>query len=592
MKANSITNSKPSLQFTGNWFIDAGILGFVNLMEKIYGWDLNTLQKRIKENEELVYYGYFPFAYFMNNLRIILNENDLKEVIQHIQKEKDNEKIFEEAWEFIDKFSKNFWIRKKLSDLDKLSKQREDLKDDIESIKNLLKQLTSKKKELKKIFPNRRNLEIRSLSQFNVLLDEVKKNKLESNLDKEFFSLIQKIERKEKELYSKLAKLWDNKNKNLSFFRIPITERFFINFLIFQTGGDYTYSKQKEDLLNIIKFNLEKRGILKKFDRTVNKFLVSGEKMTNIFYTFPLNMKNIKEVYPYFYVYLLCFPLAFVRFGKKYYLFYSPEIKFCYYINKRLKYYFEKIKEKGRGSFIKITYRAILDVLVEQKSIWSLENMYIVSYSGISRDTQEPQNVEFIGIPKLQASVLLDDTIRENLNRYLQIRGKNFKGNRSIWLLEEFIKGKPLYPLALQHVKLRLSGDIKRINYSIFYAILLDVTISEFGKKEKETLFSKSFFQTNYREILKKVKDEFRSVYHYSTNETKRLIPGGQTRERIAYLLLDSLYGNDKARFLNILLKSLNNSKDIINRGFLNMIFEKIMNYTHPKGCGIFNLDV
>jgi len=28
------------LELTGNWFIDAGILGFVNLMEEVYGWDL------------------------------------------------------------------------------------------------------------------------------------------------------------------------------------------------------------------------------------------------------------------------------------------------------------------------------------------------------------------------------------------------------------------------------------------------------------------------------------------------------------------------------------------------------------------------
>ncbi len=27
------------LEFTGNWFVDAGILGFVNLMEEVYGWD-------------------------------------------------------------------------------------------------------------------------------------------------------------------------------------------------------------------------------------------------------------------------------------------------------------------------------------------------------------------------------------------------------------------------------------------------------------------------------------------------------------------------------------------------------------------------
>ncbi|GEM_PF-3795685 len=34
--------AKP-LEFTGNWFIDAGILGFVNLMEEVYGWDLDEL---------------------------------------------------------------------------------------------------------------------------------------------------------------------------------------------------------------------------------------------------------------------------------------------------------------------------------------------------------------------------------------------------------------------------------------------------------------------------------------------------------------------------------------------------------------------
>jgi len=31
------------LRFTGNWFIDAGILGFVNLMEEVYGWDLKKI---------------------------------------------------------------------------------------------------------------------------------------------------------------------------------------------------------------------------------------------------------------------------------------------------------------------------------------------------------------------------------------------------------------------------------------------------------------------------------------------------------------------------------------------------------------------
>jgi len=72
--ADTMLNNQASginkLQFTGNWFIDAGILGFVNLMEEVYGWDLDTLQEKIKENGELVYYGYFPFAYlfYQSNL--------------------------------------------------------------------------------------------------------------------------------------------------------------------------------------------------------------------------------------------------------------------------------------------------------------------------------------------------------------------------------------------------------------------------------------------------------------------------------------------------------------------------------------------
>jgi hypothetical protein len=37
------------LQFTGNWFIDAGILGFVNLMEEIYGCNLLDLQNKFSE---------------------------------------------------------------------------------------------------------------------------------------------------------------------------------------------------------------------------------------------------------------------------------------------------------------------------------------------------------------------------------------------------------------------------------------------------------------------------------------------------------------------------------------------------------------
>ncbi|MBI2139264.1 hypothetical protein HYU13_06755 [Candidatus Woesearchaeota archaeon] len=52
------TVNKP-LQFTGNWFIDAGILGFVNLMEEVYGWDLES-DKWAHPNYEKEMLGFTP----------------------------------------------------------------------------------------------------------------------------------------------------------------------------------------------------------------------------------------------------------------------------------------------------------------------------------------------------------------------------------------------------------------------------------------------------------------------------------------------------------------------------------------------------
>ncbi|MEM4663159.1 MAG: hypothetical protein QXM75_04005, partial [Candidatus Diapherotrites archaeon] len=62
-KKNENLCEDKKLKFTGSWFIDAGIIGFVNLMEKVYDWDLEELQKRISNEPENVYYLYFPLAY-------------------------------------------------------------------------------------------------------------------------------------------------------------------------------------------------------------------------------------------------------------------------------------------------------------------------------------------------------------------------------------------------------------------------------------------------------------------------------------------------------------------------------------------------
>ncbi|MEM3928596.1 MAG: hypothetical protein QXT07_06575, partial [Archaeoglobaceae archaeon] len=109
------------LEFTGNWFIDAGILGFVNLMEEIYGWDLEELQERILKEPEVVYYGYFPLAYFYNLLDSKKKDEakykELKErAIEFIEKNKSLgrgllDKIW---WEHIAEVFRETWVNKQI----------------------------------------------------------------------------------------------------------------------------------------------------------------------------------------------------------------------------------------------------------------------------------------------------------------------------------------------------------------------------------------------------------------------------------------------------------------------------------------------
>ena len=572
--------NKSNLKFTGNWFIDAGILGFVNLMEEVYSWDLNTLQKKIKENEELVYYGYFPFAYIFDNLIFQLSkiktihknkireelfkykEKFLKEIIP-IQSS--NELIiFNEIWKKIDEVSKEIWVEKKLSEIDKEKQKIENLREE----RNFqdFKQKILEVKDV--IIHNEKN--IREILEKKPR-EKISWHELESD---KFLNIKNKIE----ELRNKLYIWWKEKDERKIFFRLPISNNFFTNFLIFQES--WNYAQQKEGLKDLIGFNITTQPtFLGKLDKFVNKFLPSEEEFSNINYT-EFSTKPFKNIYKYLFVYLLCFTHAFENFknlGNV--LFYSSDLEFTYLVNKQLKLKKKRAEDKKDPNIIfRITWNEIVNSLVEYKSAWSLENMYIIRYRRL--DNQAQEDVEYIGIPKLQASVLLDDYIRNTLNVNIPTPKKDQRGKRIyVWLLEEFIKGKSLYSLALQHTKLRLTENT-RINYSIFYALLIDAVILEFKEKEKrgETLFSENFFEDNYREILKKVKIEFRRLYYYSISETKRLIPDDDTRKRLSYLLLDSLYGNDKSRFLNILLKTLNLSKKIINPEFLDLIFEKIIN--------------
>jgi len=558
-------SNKSNLELTGNWFIDAGILGFVNLMEEVYGWDLNTLQKKIKEDEELIYYEYFPFAYLFYHSKIRTFYNEIQTLRKEIfGQEGINQKIAKIKNE-INKLNSS--ISSSVNEKEKIEKK---LKKAEEKLKLLEEKRENKFREIENIREQLNKIKIKFVKQAYQVktIDE----KTLNSLFPDFELKLPAIARNFYLFNSKEVR----KNPTLAY-----------KYLLFLCQKKY---KELSELIRKInpKSKKAKGGLTYEIcpDSTINPFLHSPIEFPNISYTKPLKIAQIEEILDStlpIYISLLCFEQAFDFYYEKdirrNIFFYTNNLQFCYKVNKRMRIKKEiAMRKSDRHSLFHLTFSAILDELIEHKCSFSLENMYIVEYEGI--ENQKLANVEYIGIPKLQASVLLDDYLREILNTSLQIKEKNFKGNKNIWLLEEFIKGKPLYPLALQHVKLKLTGDIQQINYSIFYALLIDAAILEFKEKEKrkKTLFSENFFETNYREILKKVKMEFRKLYYHSISETKRLIPDDDTRKRLGYLLLDSLYGNDKARFLNILLKAVNSSKENINPEFLDLIFEKIVN--------------
>ncbi len=603
MEVEKVLKAETSLGFTGNWFIDAGILGFVNLMEEVYGWDLEKINKMVIKETEKVYYGYFPFAYlykWLSNRNQTPNSELVKKVEKEIEKRsfKDKKELFYFVWHnFICKLFEDLWIEIKSKLIyrkdayDKKNKLKKEYNfrnssvylQKIEKREKIINEMKNKcQEEIKKILKKRKKEELKKLNYEDLKkIMQHKNSDMSSNLKR----FVKTLKQKHNEITEFLKNEWKKNviktqkftNEESYFFRIPIDSGFYKNFLFFN------YSKgnveQRESFYNMISFNLDVEDSLEKIDKTINKLLQSEKEFSNINYA-KFTTKLLKNQIKYLFVYLICFIYAFERYGNiGYVFFYSSDIEFSYKVNKRLKAFMKQLKnQKDFNLIFKVTWQQIINTLVEYKSSWSLENMYIISYQRL--DNQSQENVEYIGIQKLQAQILLDDHIRNALNQRAIIH-KAGKNTITKWILEEFIAGKPLYPLTFRHIKTCLSNDGVKVNYFIFHSLLLDASILEFKEKQnkeehKSVLFSKAFLEENYRETVEQTKREFSIAYYYTTQDIPKCFDNDDERKRLAYLLLDALHGNDKARFLAILLKLLNTKK--INTPALNWIFNKIIN--------------
>ncbi|MGB9677040.1 MAG: hypothetical protein ACPLZ9_00330 [Candidatus Ratteibacteria bacterium] len=591
----SSIESQNKLYFTGNWFIDAGILGFVNLMETVYGWDLEKLQKKISEEPDKVYFGYFPFAYLYK----LLLDKHMKvkpELIENLEKEleektfQDNESLFNFVWNtFICDLFEESWVEKKSKLIykseayDKKNKKKCKYKDEYNS-QNYLNKIEEREKIINQIqILKHEKVKTFKYKDLEKLMDPENNKSISEDLKK----LIESLKAKHLDLEDFLKKEWENNvvkeqkfaKKESKFYRLPIDDAFYKNFLFFHTGKGII--EQRDLFYEVINSDLNEES-LKKIDKTINKLLPSQSDFSNINYT-KMSTEKIKkqfklfEIFPIF-VSFLCFKHAFKQFrmiGNVF--FYSNDLEFSYLVNKKLSIY-KDIGSNDENAIFRFTWQQIIDLLVEYKSSWSLENMYIISYEIL--DNKKQKDVKYIGIPKLQASIIFDDSIREALNKNIQFREDKYC---YCWLLEQFIKGEPLYPVIFDHVMLCINDNRKNINYyASTYALSVEANILNFKaenskKNEINSLFSTNHFFNNYKSLVSEIKEDIR-YSSYSASLINQISKDADAKKRLARDLLSALRARDKNRFLNILLKNMNEEKELSRNHNLNRwLSEKII---------------
>jgi len=552
--------STSSLEFTGNWFVDSGILGFTRIIEDIYGFDISDIRE-ISAREDILYYGLFPFAYLCSEINRKSKSRVSSELIKEFIKalfdsEFDSaDEIFEFTWNsYITRAAMDLWIENKTESIIFKNKVPDNLPEDLKnlalSVKELEKDLIANdSEELGRIFKRRFNgfkyddIDI-ILSIPNEDLKEISEEFLESFRDYSeqllrFRELLKGMWLRDVVGTSSIPEDLD------SFYRIPIDNKFYKNFVFFQQST--THQKQKQGLFDIISFRVDDLDVLRRVDKTINKFLTSYKKAKNTYYT-PLTSKHLKGFSKYLFVYLISFDRAFEFFNRLgYVLFYSNDIEITYRVNKKLRLRKSKIEENS--VLMRVTWQEIIDSLIELKSSWALENMYIIKYRDVNSQTQRFVDVEYIGISKIHASILLDDVIRDAINYNLHVSQSEYR-----WLLENLIQNRPLKPLIMRHIMLRANRKTGQMGIKpLLYSLAIDSEI--FSRKEPEVFNDPLQISARMDEIVLRIKETYREM-NTARRNIQELIPPG-TRENNINQLISILRRNNRYLFVNNLLKIL-----------------------------------
>ena len=119
-----------------------------------------------------------------------------------------------------------------------------------------------------------------------------------------------------------LDKKWNDEvvgNKDIPkeyavFYRIPIDNKYYKNFLFFQQSQGYAHERQKEEFYYVIDSKIKERNVLNRIDKTINKFLTSYRKAKNTYYA-PLTSKHLKGFSKYLFAYMISFDRAYRCFN-------------------------------------------------------------------------------------------------------------------------------------------------------------------------------------------------------------------------------------------------------------------------------------
>ncbi|MEM3172234.1 MAG: hypothetical protein QXE82_01705 [Candidatus Nitrosotenuis sp.] len=493
---SEIKEQNTKLQFTGNWLIDAGILGFVNLMEDVYGWDLKSNDWRLPINHTELE-GRFTYAFWYKT--ISTTERWLKKdnFVKKHSTEVDVEKIICTL-----KQNKEQTIQQ--TDFKDISSVKEKILDFNKECKDIIRnEFQGHESDLKKTFSNNKKTILENLNDIGFIAS----NKFLKNLS--IFNNKTNKSGKEKEILESFLKL----------------------------VREYSVLKSSGDIL----------------DKTINIFLPSAKEFHNAYFGSPPTLKKIEELYQINPTYmLLSIPWSFIKI-QKYHFFHTNSLENSYYFHRYLQRHKDALQTNRR--LLDVTWQALIDLLIEKKADFSLENIHLIEYSGIAQ--QKIQDVEYLSISKLNATLLLDDIIRENLNKKIPCN-ENRKDDGYVWLIEQLLNEKPLTPLIIEYVERSIKQQNNNKKKTIFfslatslYSLIIDANKQRLGAKK--LLFDCDFFK-GYTELVDDIKRDVRYAGYASDAFSKCT---ADENEQDLYKLFTAIKGRNRNQYLNTLYRML-----------------------------------